>query len=337
MIRHLVNRMAGEASAATLFGADALDLGLYAAQVWDAFEQAASDPPGAQAARHALWSVGAFAAFAPDATPAWEHLGYSYALENSRVAQIFRRVVQEYRSGERLGIPSALTQRWADTTEALLDPIPSGLWASPGLARPAPESVRRNAYWRMFGMELAFGTDRNEPAAFDKAEASNTAFVSVFEALLRAVRRATARTGRAWLPSQRNHAVIQARVEDLRTLLLARRPFNLLAREELAAATVMGWLELSLRADSPVVKDLQVQADTAAARLKLIGERVGLAAHQKVEALFSLAPDLSFLLREIESISATEAASRLLLPDAPLAQAALSVSVHWREATGAAL
>lgn len=335
MIRQLVNQIG---SASAVLSADVLDLDLYVAQVWDAFAPPAPEPHARTSARQTLSSMGAFARYPPSINPAWEHLGYSFALENSRMVQIFDRVVHEYSIGERLGIPSHATQRWLDTTQALLHPgSGAGAWPNATIARRSSESVRRNAYWRLFGMELAFGTDRNEVFDYEKAEASNSDFVPLFEALLRAIRRATIRTGRPQLASQRLHANVLTCVSELRNVLIERRQANLLAREELAAATVMGWLELSLSADSPVMKDVRVEADTAAARLALIGERVGLPAHQKSEALFALAPDFALLLRAIESEALLDSAEPLLQTGAPLADASRRVITHWSAATGATL
>jgi hypothetical protein len=335
MIRQLVDQV-GDASA--LLNADVLDLDLYVAQVWDAFSPPAPEPRAGPSARQALWSMGAFVRYPPSASPAWEHLGYSFALESSRMVQIFDRVVHEYTIGERLGIPGHATQRWLDTMQALLHPgRGAGAWPNDTMSRRATESVRRNAYWRLFGMELSFGTDRNEVFDYEKAEASNTNFVPQFEAMLRAIRRATARTGRPQLGSQRLHASVLTCVSELRNVLIERRQSNFLAREELAAATVMGWLELSLRVDSPVVKDLRVEADSAATRLALIGDRIGLPAHQKSEALFALAPDFSLLLRAIESDALLESALPLLQAGSPLADASQRVIVNWSAAIGATL
>ena len=86
-------------------------------------------------------------------------------LENTRAVQILRRVVREYRFGEGLGVPSVATQRWLDATESLLFGAQNLLspWVSTSALRTDPEAVRRNAYWRMFGLDLAFGTDDNRP------------------------------------------------------------------------------------------------------------------------------------------------------------------------------
>ena len=45
----------------------------------------------------------------------------------------------------------------------------------------------RNAYQRMFGMDLNHGTDDNKPYPYVKAEAANSEFVSTFEEFLREV------------------------------------------------------------------------------------------------------------------------------------------------------
>jgi len=89
--------------------------------------------------------------------------------------------------------------------------------------------------------------------------------------------------------------------DALNDILRARRLQQVLTREELAAATALGWVEMTLSFDTPIVADLRSQATTPADRLRLIGERVGLPAHSKSSALFSMAADLSLFLRTIEN------------------------------------
>ena len=173
---------------ADVLTADPLDLVLRMEQVWDAanlWAQATRGPAGP--ARQALFATGAFARSSPmPDQPAWDHLGYAYAIENTRAPQILARVVRAFRSGEGLGVPSVPTQRWLDATEALLFGAanPFAAWLSTSAVRPDAEAVRRNAYFRLFGMDLAHGTDANAPYPYDKAEASNRGFVAVFEELL---------------------------------------------------------------------------------------------------------------------------------------------------------
>ena len=239
MIQQLVQRIivatgvTPQAAAERVLGSDPFDLTLHMEEVWAAF----SAPPGPGPGRQALMNTGAFTALIPPAgPPAWDHLGYSYVLENSRVVQILRRVVREYRSGEGLGIPSVPSQRWIDATEAVLfqAPNPIAPWLSTSPIRQDPEAVRRNAYWRLLGLDLAFGTDDNRPPAYDKATAANTSFVGMFEELLFEVWQA--------ITNVRNFSGVNASdddriyriAEELRFILNSRRQLQMLAREELA-------------------------------------------------------------------------------------------------------
>jgi hypothetical protein len=304
MIQQLVFRIVAatnlsqQAAAARVLGSDPFDLLLHMEQVWAAF----SSPGGI--GRQALLATGAFRNLPiPGAgQPAWDHLGYSYVLENTRAVQILRRVIHEYRSGEGLGIPSVASQRWIDATEVLLFGAanPIAPWLSTSTIRQDPEAVRRNAYWRLLGLDLAFGTDDNRPPAYDKANAANTSFVGLFEELLFELWQA--------ITNVRNFSGVNASdddriyriAEELRFVLNSRRQLQMLAREELAAATALGWAELTLSANTPIVVDLKAQATSASDRLRLIGERVGLPAHSKSAALFSMSAELSTFLRTIE-------------------------------------
>ena len=90
----------------------------------------------------------------------WDHLIYAYMIENTRIYEIFRRVVHEFLHGEKLGVPgSARSQRWLRTTEELFyrDPPPFFIAAVTGYVRPDIQATRRNAYQRMFGMDLNHG------------------------------------------------------------------------------------------------------------------------------------------------------------------------------------
>jgi len=352
MIPQLVQRLIDKGStpvdaALRVLRSDPLDLVLHMEQVWSTFDPWKAPP---SPARKALWETGDYKLFAPPANrpPQWEHLGCSYVLENTRVVQIMRRVVREYRSGEGLGIPSTDTQRWLDTTEALLFGAanPLSAWLSTSTIRQDAEAVRRNAYWRFFGLDLAFGTDGNHPPTYDKANAANTSFVSLFEELLFELWQA--------ISNVRNTSGVNASDDDrifriaeaLNYVLRSRRQSQMLSREELAAALVLGWVELTLSADTAVVADLRAQATSAADRLKLIGERVGLAPHSKASSLFSMAADLSILLRLIEAniVASPDVAWVLYLeqqptgapPGSPLPIGASCrrVITEWAAATG---
>lgn len=355
MIQQLVQRLmvaAGvtrEEAAAKVLASDPMDLVLHMEQVWNKFNPWGPNPPPAGPAREALWKTGDYKDAAPAAgAPAWDHLGYSYVLENTRAVQILRRVVREYRSGEGLGIPSVATQRWLDATEALLfgaaNPI-SG-WLSTSAIRQDSEAVRRNAYWRFFGLDLAFGTEDNRPPAYDKAKAANTSFITLFEELLFELWQAMTNVRNTSGVNASDDDRIFRIAEELAFVLRSRRQFQMLAREELAAATALGWTELTLSADTPVVIDLRAQATNPADRLRIIGDRVGLAAHSRSAALFSMASQVSLFLRTIEAglVTGPELAWVLYLEQQPagadvnapqpIGAESRRVITEWAAATG---
>jgi len=310
MIQQLVQRLiasglSAPTAALSVLTMDPLDLALHVEQVWEtALPPAAPGGAPVPSARAAFYGAGAYQALAPAAnTAAWDHLGYSYVLENTRAVQIMARVVRGYRSGEGLGVPSPATQRWLDTTETLVFEAanPLAAWLSTSAIRRDAEAVRRNAYWRFFGMDLAFGTEDNRPPTYDKASAANANFSVLFEELLYELWQAMSNVTNFSGVNQADDDRIYRLAEALGFQLRSRRQSQMLLREELAAATVLGWIELTLSGNSSVVADLRAQATSPADRLKLIGERVGLAPHSRSASLFSMANDLSIFLRVIES------------------------------------
>jgi hypothetical protein len=347
MIQQLVERLIAGGlpapdAALSVLSMDPLDIGLHMEQVWEVARPPAA-PAGAPlpAARATLYAAGAYQGFGPAAgAVAWDHLGYSYALENTRAVQIMSRVVRGYRSGEGLGVPSALTQRWLDTSEALVCDAanPVATWLSTSTIRRDPEAVRRNAYWRFFGMDLSFGTDDNRAPTYDKASAANTNFVQLFEELLYELWQAMSNATNYSGVNQADDDRIYRLSEALNYQLQSRRQSQMLLREELAAATVLGWIELTLSGNSAVVVDLRAQATSAADRLKLIGERVGLAPHSRSASLFAMANDLSIFLRMIESGAITgPGLAWYLYANTPAPAIGLTtrrVITEWAAATG---
>jgi hypothetical protein len=333
-----------EDAAKRLLMADPFDISLYMDQVWDLAKP--WDPmPAAGAGRRKLYALGEFASYPPTDTPAWDHLGYSYVLENTRIAQILRRVVREYRSGEGLGLPSLETQRWLEATETLMfgaaNPVTT--WLSTSSVRQDPEAVRRNAYWRYFGLDLAFGTDDNRPPVYDKANAANTGFVRLFEELLYELWQAITNVRNIAGTNASDDDRIFRIAEELAYVLISRRQKSTLKREELAASVALGWAQLTVSINSSVVSDLSATATNPATRLQLIGERVGLPAHSKSSAFFSMADDLSILLTTIESgvVNGPEYAWILYLEQPPtgetikpVGEEARRVITEWAAATG---
>ena len=146
---------------------------------------------------------------------------------------------------------------------------------------------------RLFGLDLAFGADDNRPPVYDRAEAANTGFIRVFEELLYELWRAMSNVRNIAGENQADDDRIFRLTEELAEILRSRRQTALLSREELAAATALGWIELTLSADTPVVLDMRAQATAASDRLQLIAQKVGMAAHSKAASFFSMAQELS--------------------------------------------
>jgi hypothetical protein len=356
MIQQLVQRLVAngatpQKAAANVLGSDPMDLILHMEQVWDAANLWQAPPPGpAGGAVRQLWGFGQFAPNAPTANPAWDHLGYAFVLENTRAVQILRRVVREFRSGEGLGMPSVSTQRWLGTTEALLFGGANifGTGLSTSAVRPDPEGVRRNAYWRLFGMDLAFGTDENKPFGYDKAAAANTTFVGLFEELLYELWQAMSNIRNSSGPNSADDDRIFRIAEQLTYILRVRRQYQALSREELSAVTALGWVDLTLSTNTPVVTDMRAQATSSADRLKIMGERVGLAPHSRASSFFAMAEDLSMLLRTLEAgyVSGPQYAWLLYAAGAPsgapplpagaqpLSAESRRVITEWSAATG---
>lgn len=282
--------------------ADPLDLILYMENVWDRATR--NEPEDSQSARDRLWKMGRFQNPGADfALDPWDHLAYAYVLESTRIVQILRRIVRAYRSGESLGIPSEDTQRWVDATEAILFGAanPLSAWLSTSVVRPDPEAVRRNAYWRMFGLDLSFGTEDEGAPAYEKAAAANTGFTALFEELLFELWQAISNERNLVGVNKSDNDRIFRIAEQLKYVLMSRRQKGMLRREELAAVTALGWAELTVAFDSPIVQDLVAQGSSASERLRLMGERVGMKPHSKSAAFFSMASEISILLRMIEA------------------------------------
>lgn len=311
MIQQLVERLMASGSgmskkdaAQAVLSADPMDLILYMEQVWEDADRVDGDHP--DEGRKKLVAMGRFAGLDPISPltfGAWDHFGYAYALENTRIVQILGRIVREYRNGEGLGVPTPATRRWVEATEALLFGAanPFTAWLSTSSLRKDPEAVRRNAYWRMFGLDLAFGNEDNGAPVYDKAHAANTGFAPLFEELLFELWQAMSNERNFAGSNQADDDRIFRISEQLKFVLTSRRQQGLLRREELAAATALGWAELTVSFDTPLALDLGANASSPANRLRIMGERVGLAAHSKSAAFFSMAAELSKFLRVIES------------------------------------
>jgi hypothetical protein len=227
-------------------------------------------------------------------------------IENTRVYEIFRRVLHEYRHGEKLGAPlDSNTQNWLRNTEELFysDPAPFLITNVSSHIRSDLRANRRNAYQRMFGMDLNHGTDDGKPYAYIKAEAANSGFVATFEEFLREI----------WIgityvtATSSSNPTDDSKIADLATklhdMLRSRRQSGNLSREEFAFVSMMSWFHLTLELNPPlpIIRSLRVEAEGVENRLFKIAQLVGLPAHGLAKSFFDIADPLSRLLIQIET------------------------------------
>lgn len=237
----------------------------------------------------------------------FDHLIYAYMVENTRIYEIFRRVIWEYAHGERLGIPQLDgTYRWLRTTEELFykDASPFQPYNLVSRIRPDIAASRRNAYYRMFGMDLNHGRDGANVYPYEKPAAANREFVATFEDFLREVWRAIENSNNFLAGNPTDRQSILDLSLRLQNMLNARRGGNAtrpnLSRDESLAVNLMSWMSLTVAFDTSIVRDLVATGPSPEERLRIIGERVGLPPHGRSHSYFIIAPLISALLIEIE-------------------------------------
>jgi len=275
----------------------------------------------------------------------WHHLIYAFLVENTGIERIVRRLLQLALHGEPFGAISEAGHRWLRTTEELFyrDGSSSFIPSITSWLRPDPRAMRRNAYHRMFGMDLNHGTDDGGPFPYEKAEASNLDFISTLEAFLREVWLAYMNATNTSGPKSTDRAAIAELAARMSQMLNDRRQHGTLTREEYASVCAMSWFHLTVYGytaanNSPIVVDLKAEASSPEARLRKLGERVGVPAHGKARSLFMLAERLSMLLIEIEQERYSDAANIDVLFDPKVGPDTtsdmLTIINHWSTATG---
>jgi hypothetical protein len=288
------------------------------------------------------WLLSGFPPFppaAPQAVSPWPHLIYAYMIENTRIYEIFRKVLWEFAHTERLEPPTAATQAWLRATEDLFYSFPPAFPAT-GLTssiRPDIRATRRNAYYRMFGMDLNHGADGGGPYPYEKPKGgANVEFVTLFEGFLREVWRAMTNFNNTSGENFTDPAGIMAQAEQLGEILRLRRRNGNLSRDEFVHVAAMSWFHLTVDGNTPVVIDLKAQAESPEDRLRKIGERVGVPAHSRAESFFVLANTMSPLLLQVENRDFDNPAGALTLYAAgsPVEQNVRRILTHWSKATG---
>jgi len=282
----------------------------------------------------------------------WDHLIYAYMIENTRIYEIFQRVLQEFLHGEKLGVPgtvpghpgpppileTAESQRWLRTTEELFyrDPPPFFITTVSSHVRADIRSTRCNAYWRMFGMEINHRTHDNKPYPCVKTEAANNEFVSTFEELLREVWIGMEHVSNTSGAKPTDDAKIARLAERLYDMLRTRRKAGNLSREEFVFVSMMSWFHLTVESDLPIVQDLRAQATSPEERLFKIAQRVGLPAHGLSQNYFDIADSISRILILIETgiFNSRTAAPAFYMPPGGVESDMRNIIHDWSRMSG---
>jgi hypothetical protein len=282
----------------------------------------------------------------------WDHMVYAYLIESTGIYEIIAAILSRIARGETLGKLSPETLQWARATEELLfrDPSLFSIWGIESRVRPDIRIARRNAYWRMFGLDLphplppssAAAGNAQPPWKLDIGNGANTSFVARWNELLTQI----------WTGYENKVNQVGTNATDAEYVALLclaiddmlgnRRQGGLLAREELSHVAAMSWCHLTVETDTPLVEDLQATATSPAERLAKLGERVGMAPAPRSRELFDLSLPMSALLWAIElgTFNPGHAPESLYLPDTiggPPTK--LNIEVNriidlWQSATG---
>jgi hypothetical protein len=279
----------------------------------------------------------------------WDHLAYAYVIESTGVYEILAQILTRIVRGETLGRLSPATLQWARATEELLFRHPP-LYSIGGIESRVRSDIRisrRNAYWRMFGLDLphplpAASADGGAPWKADVGNGVNTAFFARWTELLQQVWTGFENRANQVGTNATDPEYVALLCTALDDMLGNRRRGGLLAREEFSHVAAMSWCHLTVEYNSPLVIDLQATATSPAERLANLGDRVGMAPAPRSRELFQLSEPMSALVWAIELslFNTGDQAQALYLPTVlngpptPLNIAVNRLVDLWQSATG---
>lgn len=265
----------------------------------------------------------------------WSHLIYAYMIESPGTLAVMTEMMSRLLHSEKLGIPTLLSQRWLRTTEELFFRDASSFFIGSLVSRLRPDihATRRNAYQRMFGMDPV--TDKLKPYPYIQSEVYNGDFAQVFQELLREVWIGISNKDNTSGQIPTDNAKIYELADRLHDMLLSRRKYGNLAREEFAAVALMSWFHMTLEDDLPIIADVGAIAASPEERLKKIGALVGVPVHASARSFLEMADSMAYVLLLIESgqindVNAAEAFYR----DATLSAHMNKIITHWAAPTG---
>jgi hypothetical protein len=233
----------------------------------------------------------------------WDHLIYAYLIENTRIYDVFSKVLETYIFSEQLETPSPASQQFWRNTEYLIygDGMPTMLWSPVSRLRRDEVANRLTLYYWMFGLDISHAQEAAAKHPYEKPAAANRDFIPTFEAFAREVWRGIINAKNISGANDADAAVIATLARRLFDMMATRRLNGNLSREEFRAVAVMAWLHLAVMYDSPAVVDLKATASSPEQRLAKIAERVGMRVHPKAKSLFDLAQPFSSLMQQIET------------------------------------
>lgn len=232
----------------------------------------------------------------------------AFCLENTRIVEIFRRVIAHFVTDEKLGVPTDTAEQielsaWLRTTETVffsnLPPL-TPFAVNSGI-RNDPDRMRRNLYYRLFGADLlhplqdASATDAARPVA------ANKDFFPTFERLLAEVWRGIVNAENTSGRKDSDPAAIALLARRIHDMMADRRQGGNLQREEFCATALLSWLHMSVAWDSPIVLAMKAKRVDPSERLMGIGMAVGLKPHVHSAAYFQMAPLAGTVLEMIGS------------------------------------
>ncbi len=258
-------------------------------------------------------------------------------------------VVRRFAVGETLnpvGIPAT---RWLRTTEELFFRDPP-LYSIQGIVsemRPDQRVNRRNAYWRMFGLEPPHPIPSRwsrpglpaEAWKQDTGGGVNSGFREKWTELLRQVWLGIENANNGIGPNATDREYVAFLATALRDMLAMRRRGAMLAREEFTYVSYLSYFHTTLETDTPIVIDLDARGPGPAERLEKIAAKVGMTPAARSRELFELAELMSGLLRAIElNLFSTGQQAELLYLNLGTNQALLRdmnrIIDLWQSATG---
>jgi len=278
-----------------------------------------------------------------------EHLIYAYLIENTNILEVFRRILFEFIHGEKLGIRRAEIEGFLRISEEIFfsDLTHQSICNLTSRIRPNIENSRKNAYWRMFGMDLNIpnmknqngGVDNND--SFHKPLLANTRFVDLFQKFLQEVWVGIANANNQAGVNRTDDSSIANFGLQLHNMFKERRQYGNLAREEFCFVNHLSWFYAAISYNSPIVEALRSESSQPHERLSKMADKVGVSIHSNTYDFYRLAEPLSFILIGIERglYNDEQAVRTLYLPiinnqqNATASKMRLIIN-HWSKATG---